>query len=311
MSELITRGALDAQGLSQRAINRQLSTGTLRRIWYGSYTRAAPGKPWEEYVRRCRAAAMRSNAVLSHQSAAALHGIPTYEVPSFTSETRRVHVTINGTGGGWTNGDIHAHPRPLPAADIVEIGGVRLTSRARTAVDLAMSGDFGQALTAIDAVRLRRRYPKPTDPAPVTVGQLREAVAVLGSRGGIRMFRRAVEHSVDRSESAGESRSRAMMIEWNLPAPALQRPFHLSGYDYFPDFFWAGMIGEFDGDGKYARDRERRANEARRASAFRSIGIAVVNWSWDDLANRERFFKILTLEMKRSGLIPRALPFPG
>ena len=94
-----------------------------------------------------------------------------------------------------------------------------------------------------------------------------------------------------RSGSAGESLSRVAIHRAGLPAPELQARFDddrgLIGYT---DFWWpeAGIIGEFDGLGKYRRDLsgQRRSPadivvaEKRREDRLRSLGPRVVRWGW-------------------------------
>lgn len=306
MGRILPRGVLGAQGMSQRKIDRELGTGPLRRIGHGAYTREPKGKPWEEHRLLIDAVGVRGNAVISHQSAAVIHRMATYGMSS-----KHVHVTINASRGGGIRGDVHTHARPLSDDDVVIVDGLRVTSPARTAVDLAMTGDHGQSLAIIDSARLRVRFPKADTRPPVTVEQLEAAVDVLGRRPGLEMFRRALAESVEHSESAGESRTRAMMLEWGLPIPGLQKYYRLGERDYYADFSLPGMIGEFDGMAKYADDKDRKRYEIRRAGDFRSAGIAVVNWYWEDLADRGRMFKILTNEMVRCGVIPSVPVFRG
>lgn len=306
MGRILTRGVLDAQGMSQRRIDRELGTGPLRRIGHGVYTREPKGTPWQEHLLLIDAVGVRGDAVISHQSAAAIHGMAAYGV-----SLQRVHVTLDGPRGGGIRGDVHVHARPMTEDDVVIVDGLRVTSPARTAVDLAMAGDHGQSLSIIDSARLRARFPKADTRAPVTVEQLEAAADVLGRRPGAPVFRRALGESVEDSESAGESRTRAMLLEWGLPIPELQKHYVLGGRHYYADFSLPGMIGEFDGLSKYANDADRKRYEIQRAGDFRSAGIAVVNWYWEDLADRHRIFKILTGEMVRCGVIPRVPAFPG
>ncbi|WP_248488877.1 hypothetical protein [Tsukamurella sp. PLM1] len=112
-------------------------------------------------------------------------------------------MTIDSSRGGGIRGGVHAHARPIREADIVVIDGLRVTSPARTAVDLAMAGDHGQALSIVDSARLTVRFPNADTRPPVTVDQLEESAEVLGWRPGLPMFRRAMAESVQDSGSAG------------------------------------------------------------------------------------------------------------
>ncbi|TWS19598.1 hypothetical protein FK529_10470 [Tsukamurella asaccharolytica] len=306
MGRILTRAVLDADGYTQRTIDAELTKGTLRRVTHAAYTRQPAGKPWDEHLLLIEAIALRGNWVFSHQSAAAVHGMAAY---GFGYKT--VHVTVDATGGGGIRGGLHIHARPLRAEDVVEVRGIRVTSPARTAADVAMNGDHGQALAIIDSARLRPRFPKAGARKPVTVDQLEEVAEYLGRRPGAPMYRRVIGESSEHSESAGESRTRAMLIDWKLPMPELQKHYLLSGSTYYADFSYPGMIGEFDGTAKYRNDPGRAEYEARRGGDFRRDGIAVVNWYWEDLADRERIYDILTKQMLHCGVIPRIPLFPG
>ncbi|BDH58192.1 type IV toxin-antitoxin system AbiEi family antitoxin domain-containing protein [Tsukamurella sp. PLM1] len=80
MAGILTRAILDAQGLSERALAKELKKGSLRRIGQGAYTRTPKGTPWDEHRLLIEAVGVRGNAVISHQSAAVVHRMATYGV---------------------------------------------------------------------------------------------------------------------------------------------------------------------------------------------------------------------------------------
>ncbi|MCK0440858.1 hypothetical protein MUG78_15720 [Gordonia alkaliphila] len=129
----------------------------------------------------------------------------------------------------------------MPDSEIVEVDGIRVTDLRRTALDLAQTGTFAQALTVVDGV-LARGVSK----------ESLHAAAAERTTTGIRIAQRAVAHGSGLSATVGESWSRAQMIDADLPLPQLQREYWLSGEQYFPDYDWDGLlIGEFDGLIKY------------------------------------------------------------
>lgn len=102
---------------------------------------------------------------------------------------------------------------------------------------------------------------------------------------------RAVVFADPRAASVGESLSRVRISEFGFQAPELQNCLWVEGRQYWVDFEWDGIVGEFDGRHKYLRSQELfgiSAEEAlyrekRREDAIRSTGRRVVRWSWDDL----------------------------
>ncbi|BDD81537.1 hypothetical protein TPB0596_13000 [Tsukamurella pulmonis] len=309
MGTILTRGHLESTGWSSGAISRAVAAGELERLASGMYTVPDDSAPWVKYLLRVRAATVNRIHVVSHESAAALHDIP-FLHPART----HVHFTTGRDHGGGVRGGragkVHLHPRPLQPEEITTVDGIPVTSRARTAVDVAMSGDLLRGVCAFDAVRLVRRYPRPDDPPPVSADELHVCLDRLGTRRGVATARRALELSVERSESPGESWSRIDMLNWNLPQPRLQAEYAIGGRTYFADFAWGTLIGEFDGEGKYGETAEEQAaalaEEKARAAEFTDSGGEVIRWQWRHLIVPGRLHALLLPAMARHGLVDAA-----
>ncbi|CAM3244613.1 type IV toxin-antitoxin system AbiEi family antitoxin domain-containing protein [Tsukamurella hominis] len=302
MGELLTRKYLLATGRNSAEISRAVDRGELIRLAKGVYALGADYSAPELYRMRVQAVGMSCSGVISHESAAVL-----FDVPYLRPERKDVHVTVDRVHGGGRRPGIHVHPRPLVAGEIVEFDGMRVTSRVRTSIDVAMTGDLIRGVAAIDAVRCVPRFPKPTDPSPVPRAALTECLDRLGRRRGSAVARRALGLSVDCSGSPGESWSRVLIHSWGLPAPRLQTPFDFGGRQVFADFEWGSLIGEFDGKGKYGTtDAERAAAleaEKDRHALFVGAGFEVVRWDWDDLLNDALLRAKLTPTLARHGLL--------
>ena len=175
-------------------------------------------------------------AVLAAHSAAVVWGLPSIEPwPD--------HVTLldpDGTSGS------SAHIRMMHAApaQIHEVSGLRLTSPARTVVDLARRGTLETALAAADhalRVKLCSRSELADEAGLVTRGARGRGVARL-----------VVDLADGLSGSAGESLSRLQMFRANFPRPVLQREYRdEAGLIGYVDFDLGHLIGEFDGRLKY------------------------------------------------------------
>lgn len=310
MGEILRRTRLITTGTSSAGISRAVKAEKLQRVARGAYVTppppdADPPPEWEMYRTKVLATAPNIDAVLSHESAAALHDIP------FLWPTRKiVHFTIARTHGGGIRQEIHVHPRPLRADEITLIDGLRVTTRTRTAIDIATTGHLERAVCAIDAVRLRRRFPAPDDPPPIPLAELVDCLERLGRRRGVAVARQALALSVQCSESAGESWSRMQLLQAGLAPPRLQSEHRLEGRTYFADFDWGPMTGEFDGLVKYgatdAAAGEALESEKARHEVFAAAGIEVVRWGWKTLLSPGRLPKLITLAMARNGLIDAA-----
>jgi hypothetical protein len=89
-------------------------------------------------------------AVVSHVSAAVLHGLPLWRTP-----LGQVHVTRVGSSGGHRRPLLHTHRAALEPADIVIIDGLATTSLCRTVADLARTLPREQAVVIGDAAMHR------------------------------------------------------------------------------------------------------------------------------------------------------------
>jgi hypothetical protein len=238
-----------ADGFTDSEIRRARDSGRLVRIAAGAYV------PDEHFaaldapaLHRARiAAAVQSRppgVVVSHTSAALLHGMDLGDLP-----LERVHLTRNHASGGGRTTGVHVHATPLDAPDVVTLGGLAVTSPARTVVDTARISTFDQAVVVGDSA-LHRRL--------VALDEILDEVGRAGPRKGLATARRAASFLDGRSESPGESLSRIRIRQHDLPSPELQHVLH-DGTGTFlgrVDFFWRefGVVGEFDGLGKYGVD---------------------------------------------------------
>ncbi|NKY17211.1 hypothetical protein [Tsukamurella spumae] len=272
------RDELLALGATDRQIRVWQQKNRMTRVWRGAYHLGGRLPPWEELRLSAIAAAQRSSdaTVLSHAAAAAVHGMAT-----LNSDWKTVDFTCDGVRGGTKRGRRRLHVRRLDAEDVVVVDGVTVTSIARTALDLALAGDFVAAVCALDAA-LRMG---------VVRADLEAAIARLGRRQGIANLLAALEEASPLSESVGESRSRALMLKWpEIPRPELQRElFNEAGaLEARVDFLWAErVVGEFDGKGKQEGGftSEQRI---QRDSLLMSRNLYPTHWDWDDCEEPDR-----------------------
>ncbi|MBE7192432.1 MULTISPECIES: type IV toxin-antitoxin system AbiEi family antitoxin domain-containing protein [Gordonia] len=273
---LIHRASVIAVGLTDEDLARAVRTKQIVRIVRGVYAEAVRREPEELHRLTAIATVLTgtSDAPLSHQSAAAVHGLAMLE-PNF----RRVHRTAPT---GFRTTTLHCHVGEVSEAHTVVIDGVSVTSLERTAVDVACGADgFARALAVFDAA-LRR-------------GADREVMAMMlaGSRRGVGRARHALRFADGNAESPGESWSRAQLIEAGLRPARLQHEFY-DKHGIFvarTDFDWDGLlVGEFDGKVKYQKllrpgedVTEVVLREKAREDALRAMGIMVIRWVWDDL----------------------------
>ena len=131
---LLTRTLRD-QGFDDRELRRMRRDGTLLRVRRGAYVRERPAERTrdDQYRELVFATALQLHdaAVISHGSAAVLHGLPIWQ-----TAIDRVHVTRNRNSGGNRRAVVHMHTALLTERDMTTIDGVTVTSLARTVLDL-------------------------------------------------------------------------------------------------------------------------------------------------------------------------------
>ena len=278
------RSELLARGFTDDELRRLRRTGRATAVRPGAYLPGAP--PDSDLVQHALAAtavwpALAGDAVFSHVTAAVLYGLPVWRLG-----LDRVHVTRPRRNGGRARRAVHVHAAPLRPDEVSTAAGLPVTCPARFVVDLARTVPFEAAVAVADAA-LNQEL--------VTPDELAAAVLRAGRWPGVPAARRVLEFADGRSESVGESRSRVAIQRAGLPAPVPQ--WEVTDHRGRPlgrvDFGWPQLrtVGEFDGMVKYGRllrpgqsATDVLVEEKRREDAIRATGLAVVRWTWDELA---------------------------
>lgn len=281
LSGLVFRPALLAAGVTDDELRRLRAQRRLTTLWPGAYVptddpRLDDAVACHSLAVRAAAHLLRADGVVSHASAAVLHGMTLWGVP-----LDRVHLTRDRRSGGRRTKLRHVHTAALDSDEVTDVDGIPVTSVARTLADLARTLPFEPALVVADAALYRRQ---------LTATALAEAVARAAGRPGSGPARRVAAAADARSESPGETRSRIAIARAGLPAPTLQ--YEVPELRVRTDFYWEefGTVGEFDGRTKYGRGLRPGQNpgdvvfaEKRREDALRDLDYQMARWTWDEL----------------------------
>ena len=277
------RRQLRAAGYPDHEVTRLARAGALTAVRRGAYLVGAP--PDDPAVRhraqiRAAVAQLGTGAVVSHVSAAVLHGWTPWSIP-----LDQVRVTRARRGGGRSNGALHMRTAPLGPQELDLIEGIAVTSAARTVIDVARSEPFEQAVVLADQALASNA---------VDAAAVRAAFDRAAGWPGAPAAGRVVGFADGRSQSVGESRSRVALARAGLPTPTLQwtvrdeRGRRIGDVD----FGWpaARVVGEFDGMIKYGRllrpgqsASDVVVAEKVREDALRAMDLQVVRWVWPDL----------------------------
>ena len=192
------------------------------------------------------------DAVLSHLSAAVIHGLPQYRFGRTP-----VELTVPEGSRAPSRGRVRRHQDELNDPDVVEIDGIRCTSLERTVFDVARTRSMEVALSCADAA-LRREAGRGHGVDSATQDawrdRMRERAARAAGRRGVTGARWLIEFADGRAELPGESVSRLQLFRLGFRDLDLQVPVAgPAGHEYFVDIalrdcrtFW-----EFDGEAKY------------------------------------------------------------
>jgi predicted transcriptional regulator of viral defense system len=281
---LVRRADAVLRGVSDSELARMVRRCELHRLQRGTYlTRPADLDRVSRHLLEIRAtvAGLAVPGVVSHASAAVLHGLPLWNV-----RLRRVHVTRRPPANGSGSRRVHLHVARLPDDEATAINDLPVTNVTRTVVDIARTASFESAVVTADAAL----FAKATSPA-----QLVDCLARMGSVPGSRRAGRVLAFANGLSESVGESRSRVLFSRLGLPAPDLQVRIRRTDGSSIGrcDFGWRDhrTLGEFDGRVKYGRllrpgktAGDAVFEEKRREDEMRDAGWQMARWTWGDLS---------------------------
>jgi hypothetical protein len=244
--------------------------------------------------------------VVSHVSAAVVHGLPFWH-----SEMPAVHITRDRSAKARRGPRLQAHRAVIYQDEVVLVGGLRVTSIARTVVDCARLLPFENGVVLADAALGRGLVGRAE-----LERQLRRHARVPGARSADAV----VAFADGRSSGVGTSRSRVLFRAAGLPAPELRFAVpaltDVAGEGHAraeSDFAYPGyrVLGEFDGWEEFGRllgpappgrRRERViAAERARHELLIASGWRVVRWTWADLARPAELIARMRQALARSG----------
>lgn len=300
--DVFTQDEARRVGVTAKQLRTVCDHHLVERIRRGRYRIADLSAPIGGAVALRAALGVIPDAVVSHHSAAMLHGLPEVGVGS-----RVDRPTFTRPGNHHRDGiGFRVSGSALAQDEIVQIGGFEVTSVARTAIDIARTAKMPGALAVTDAAaRSLIGQSIGVDPQTANgieaIGRLRQAVrnpelvrkvqrdfyrsiARMTAWNGIGWARLAVRHMNPAAESVLESVSRWSMIVSDLPLPQIGVPVaDADGTTRWLDFWWPHrrLVGEADGAVKYT-SREVLLAEKRREDALRAVVGGFVRWDWTE-----------------------------
>ena len=260
-----------ACGAQPMQLHRWVQAGRIQRMGRRNFT--FPGQPVTWYL-QLRAALndVGPTAVLSHRSAAALHGFEGYpegivELTTPRSQRRRAIEAVHHSSG------------TIPKLDRCVAKGFATTSAARTVIDLAAASNITQLEGAIDAAMRNGQ---------ISAAFLAKRMEALRGRGrsGIPLLDELLIDTGGANRL--ERRFLQLCREAGLPRPACQVTHRVGAQtvarvDF--DFHPATLVVEVEGQVAHASPRERQ-RDAERRRHLAVLGRVVYSFTYEDIFKR-------------------------
>jgi hypothetical protein len=235
------------------------------------------------------------DAVLSHHTAATLHGYTAAHTPD-------VHVTVPYSNWVRSKKGLVVHHDRFRECDVVIRHGLRIFDQESTIAELLCSQQRWVGLACLDQAL-----------SGLNDQQVKEFVAVVGGRLAARDDRRGVRTAdallvlgTSGAESPQESRLRLLVVDAGFPIPVTQYPIYTMQGDliYRLDMAWPELrIGlEYDG---YAAHEDREDFDAERDRRLAGRGWRIIRARKEDVSDPARLFA----ELRRS-FAERRHPIP-
>ncbi|MTD17384.1 hypothetical protein GIS00_25975 [Nakamurella sp. YIM 132087] len=207
-------------------------------------------------------------AVISHLSAAVLHGFPLFRIL-----LGAVHVTRPPGGSSNVSSGIHSHAGTLEPAEVITIEGVTVTSAARTVIDCLRTLDPVAGLILLESAMHREQ---------VTRAELEESLARRPRLAGSAAIRSTLAAADPASTGALWTRSRAVFLghRGRLPRSHVPLQDHTGTMLGCADlWFPGGLVVVLHGPGRRTPCAVPRLDQ----QACIAAGLTYEQWTWADL----------------------------
>lgn len=223
------------------------------------------------------------SSILVSFSAARIWGVP---LPSSRSGDWRIHLARRRGFSFPRRVNVSGHLLTFLPEETIEYDGVRVTSPARTWLDLASMIAMEDLVAAGDALVCSHdpRFPVPKE-ALCTIDELREITDRHPGMRGVRTARAALDLIRVGADSAPETYMRLALVNANLPEPALNLvvPDPLGRPALWPDAGYEDWKVSLQYDGRHHGDGQQHLRDIERQEKSLALGWLEVRISKHDL----------------------------
>jgi very-short-patch-repair endonuclease len=266
---IVARWQLRKLGLGKDAIQHRLASGRLHPLHAGVYSLVAA---FDQKTALWMAAVLAAGpeALLSHQTAAALWGIRGYSGGA-------IHVTVPHKSTSTKR--IHRHFSVVPADEREVEEGIPVTSVHRTIFDLVPGVSMDEVVAMIKEAEYLNRWDRLSLP-----GLLERYPGKRGSRKLRFVLKRLEEEPPGQKRSKLEERFAPFLRRHRLPLPRFNDWILLGPKRYRVDCHWPHLqlIVELDG-WKGHSTRSAFQDDRARDRVLHATGFSVIHLTWNQL----------------------------
>lgn len=228
-------------------------------------------------------------SVLTHSTAARISCIC---LPAWLDQDWRIHIARPADGWKPRRRNVVGHQLSFKPGEVVMLDGVRLTSPARTWLDLASLLSIDELVAAGDSVVVEHGddFPVPRRPL-ATISELQKIVGQHPGMRGVKKARLALDLIRVGADSAPETMMRLALESARLPEPVLNVVLRnrLGQPVVWPDAAYPDHRIALQYDGVHHGDSEQYLRDIRRQSLTESLGWREIRVQKSDLEGARPF----------------------
>lgn len=268
---VISARQLLACGIDRDATKVRADRGHLHLVFHGVYAVGHQALTQTGYF-TAAVLACGDGAVLSDHAAAAYHRLLVWD-------DRDVEVIVPGSAGRKIAG-IRPHRRQLDPRDTWTRDNIRVTSPARTILDIAATRPFKPLRRMVRQAQAERR---------VNVRQLLDVLHRHPRHRGAATLRSVIADGPTPTRSELEDLALDLLDHAAITRPAINPTLHLDDHTIKPDLLWPEqhLIVELDGN-RWHDDPLTRQNDADKQAILEAHGYRVLRITWRQLVNHPR-----------------------
>lgn len=278
-------------GVTTRSASHQASDGRLHRIHRGVYTVGHRSISRNTHL-RAAVLACGEGAVVSHLTAAAVHGL-------WDKWPALIDVTVPVEAGRKIDG-IRCRRCRFPEPGEIEIRhGVPITTLARTLVDLAGILGIKSLRKAVGRAAMRRKLDLQAVDLATDNAKWRRGLKLLELA---LVPYRTKDGTVPDVRSDFEILVLPELVEMEIPQPGCNVPLQIDGERFLVDFFWERERVIVETDGRETHETPTAFQTDRRRDQFlAAAGYRVLRITWEQIHDERE----AVLDRVSRALVPR------